>query len=226
MTNGINSTQGTSLQDLGLGRVEPEKDRNELGQDQFLKLMVAQLRNQDPFKPLENGDFISQMAQFSSVSGLEELQTSFADLAGSLQSNQALQASTMVGRSVLVPSDVVPFNGAQPVTGVIDLPTGSNGVNLTITDGSGQIIRQINYGTQGAGQIPFSWDGLTDSGNPVPPGNYRISAKANTSEGGYSLDTLVNASVESVTLGGGGRNITLNLTDLGSVAFSDVREIS
>ncbi len=118
--NDINS--GAAIQELGLGRsTETNKDRNKLGQAEFLELMVAQLKNQDPFKPLENGDFIAQMAQFSAVSGMDKLQSSFDTLAGSLQSNQALQASTLVGRSVLVPASQAPLSPQGNIRGVLDL---------------------------------------------------------------------------------------------------------
>lgn len=223
--NTIDSSLANSIQELGLNRVEEQKNGNDLGQDEFLELMVTQLRNQDPFKPMENGDFIAQMAQFSSVSGLQSLQNSFSQLAASLQSNQALQASTMVGRSVLVPSNTAVLNSNSPVTGVLDLPTNSNSVALSIVDSSGQVVRQIRLGPQAAGEVPFTWDGMNDSGTVMPPGKYGLLAKAQGPDGTFSLNTLIRASVESVTLSPNQQGISLNLTDVGSISFSDVREI-
>lgn len=225
MSNTIDNSLSQAIQELGLNRVTEKKNRNELGQDEFLELMVTQLRNQDPFKPLENGDFIAQMAQFSSVSGLQSLQQSFSQLAASLQSNQALQASTMVGRSVLVPLNTAVLSSNSPVTGVLDLPSSSSNVALTIVDSSGQIVRQIRLGPQAAGEVPFTWDGFNDSGSVMPPGKYGLLAKAQGSDGTFSLNTLVRASVESVTLSPNQQGISLNLTELGSISFSDVREI-
>lgn len=225
MSNTIDSSLSQAIQELGLNRVTEKKNRNELGQDEFLELMVTQLRNQDPFRPLENGDFIAQMAQFSSVSGLQSLQKSFSQLTASLQSNQALQASTMVGRSVLVPLNTAVLSPNKPVTGVLDLPSSSSNVALTIVDSSGQIVRQIRLGPQTAGEIPFTWDGFNDSGLVMPPGKYGLLAKAQGSDGTLSLNTLVRASVESVTLSPNQQGMSLNLTELGSISFSDVREI-
>ncbi len=223
----VENTLGSTIQELGLQQQQSTtaKKRNELGQQEFLDLMVAQLRNQDPFAPLENGEFIAQMAQFSQVTGLEKLQTSFDQLATSLQSNQALQASTMVGRTVLVPSSQGMLSQNGTLNGVMDLDQSSSNVVLNISNASGELIRSISMGIQGAGAIPFSWDGLSSSGARMPPGRYNVNATAQTSKGASELSTLVNASVESVTLNQNTRDITLNLKDMGPIAFNQVREI-
>lgn len=216
----------SSISELGLGaQAEAKKDNNSLGQTEFLKLMVTQLKNQDPFEPMENGDFISQMAQFSSVTGLAELQQSFESLANSLQSNQALQASSLVGRTVLVPSAVGSLPNGGAMSGSIDLPASGNSTALTIFDGSGQLMRRLELGFQSEGDVYFNWDGLTDSGTPAPPGRYYMSADAVINGETVALQTLVSASVESVTLGQGGQGLTLNLTDGNIVDFASVKEI-
>ena len=221
----IDTSLSSTIQELGLQKADDSKERNKLGQKEFLDLMVAQLRNQDPFKPLENGDFISQMAQFSSVSSLDNLQSSFNQLATSLQSNQALQASTLVGRSVLVPSSqgILPPNGT--LSGVMELEQSSPNVTLTINDSSGQLIRTVSLGSQPGGSVPFTWDGLADDGTVMPPGKYNVKVSANYASQVTDVATLVTASVESVTLNQNNRNITLNLQDLGSIDFSQVKEI-
>ena len=222
----IENTLGAAIQDLGLSQqTETAKDRNKLGQQDFLDLMVAQLRNQDPFAPMENGEFIGQMAQFSQVTGLDKLNNSFDQLATSLQSNQALQASTMVGRTVLVPSSqgILPQDGT--LNGVMDLDQPSSNVVLNITNNAGELIRSVSMGNQGAGTLPFSWDGLSSNGTPMPPGRYNVSATAQSDGTTSELSTFVNASVESVTLNQNTRDITLNLRDMGSIGFSQIREI-
>ena len=223
----IDNNLTSTISDLGLGAppTQSAKKSDQLGQAEFLELMVVQLKNQDPFSPTENGDFISQMAQFSSVTGLAELQQSFDKLATSLQSNQALQASSLVGRTVLVPSAVgtLPTGGA--LSGAIDLPASSGAVGVNIQDSSGQIIRRLALGPQPAGEVYFSWDGISDAGVPVPTGRYFISADAGINGETVALETLISASVDSVTLGQGGRGLTLNLTDGNTVDFASVREI-
>lgn len=222
--NDINSN--ATIQDLGLGAGTPSsKERNKLGQADFLQLMVTQLKNQDPFKPMENGDFIAQMAQFSAVSGLDKLQKSFDTLANSLQSNQALQASTLVGRSVLVPSSQAVLSTEDNVKGVVDLQQSTPNLSLSIMDGNGELVKTIQLGGHSSGEVPFVWDGTNNAGDRMPAGNYRIVAEAQGSDSRFNVGTFVNAAVESVTIGNGGQQLMLNLKDMGSVNFSQVREI-
>lgn len=215
-----------AIQSLDLGKnAESSKDRNKLGQAEFLDLMVAQLKNQDPFKPMENGDFIAQMAQFSAVTGLDKLQNSFETLANSLQSNQALQASTLVGRSVLVPSSQAVLNEKGMVRGILDLQQSTPNLSVSIMDGNGELVKRMELGGHGSGEVPFVWDGTNNAGEKMPYGNYQLLAEAQGSGSTFGVDTLVNASVESVTLANDSRQLTLNLKDMGQVSFSQVREI-
>lgn len=223
----IDDTFNKTISDLGLSKTEPRKEKTELGQDEFLKLMITQLKNQDPFKPLENGDFIAQMAQFSSVSGLENLQKSFESLATSMQSNQALQASTMVGREVVVPTDNALVSNGSGISGSIYLPSSGGNITMNIESSTGELVREFTLGQHAAGDINFQWDGRNANGDVVPSGKYFFRASANI-EGNSepeALETFVSAKVESVTLNPKTRGITLNLMDLGSVAFSDIKEI-
>ncbi len=201
------------------------KQAKELGQDEFLKLMTAQLQNQNPLKPMENGQFLSQLAQFGTVNGIQDLQKSVDTLASSLQSNQALQASTMVGRKVLVESTSVTLQGGQPASGIIDLPAASGEVSLNITDASGRLLRNIPLGAQQGGQLAFTWDGLDDAGNTLPDGSYQITAEASIDDENTALTTLVEARVESVSLNRDGTGTTLNLAGLGPVLMDNVREV-
>ncbi len=224
--NKINNDLAGSLASLGLGQsAEQAKDPNQLGQNEFLKLMITQLNNQDPFKPMENGDFIAQMAQFSAVTGLSDLQQSFDKLATSMQSNQALQASSLVGRSVLVPSAVGTLPAGGTLSGLVDLPDSSSNLRITVQDGAGQVLRQLELGPQAAGEAFFSWDGITTKGLPADPGRYYISAEVSGENGPEALETLVSAAVDSVTMGNNGRDMTLNLSDGNSVDLSSVRAI-
>ncbi len=223
----IENNLTSAINDLGLGAQTQQstKTQDQLGQGDFLELMVAQLKNQDPFAPVENGDFIAQMAQFSSVTGLSELQQSFDKLANSLQSNQALQASSLVGRTVLVPSAVGSLSAGGSLSGAIDLPASSTTVGLMVHDEAGQIIRRLELGSQAAGEVYFNWDGLNNDGQPVPAGRYYISADAGFDGETVAVETLISTSVESVTLGQGGQGLTLNLIDGNAVDFASVREI-
>ena len=198
---------------------------NALGQDQFLELMVAQLKNQDPTKPTDSSQFLGQIAQFGTVSGIQGLQKSFTQMASALQSNQALMASSLVGRAVMVPGSVgvLPQGGA--LSGSVNLPTSVSDLAVNITDGSGQLVRRLALGGQQAGDVSFSWDGLTDAGTPATPGRYQVTAQALIGGQTSAATTSINALVESVSLGGT-QGMLLNLAGLGSVALSDVKQIS
>lgn len=222
----IDSIESDIYASLGLTRQDPpERSSNELAQEDFLKLMVTQLKHQDPFKPMENGDFLAQIAQFSSVSGLDQLNQSFSTLAESMTSNQALQAGALVDREVLAPLEfgLLPEGGS--LGGIVDLPSSAGNLVVSITDSAGALVREINLGTQAAGQIAFSWDGSTDSGAYAPPGVYQVRAQAAVGDENEALNTLIAARVDSVTLGSGTQGLRLNLEGLGPIAFSDVAQI-
>jgi len=197
---------------------------NELGKDAFLKLMLAQMQNQDPLSPMENGDFISQLAQFQSVSGINELSTTFSEFATSMQSNQALQASALIGRQVLVDSGTAALGDTGSVDGAAVLPASTTSMNVYIYDATGQLVRTINMGEQSAGEIEFSWDGLDDSGNRLPAGQYDITAEAASDGENYELATAIYSTVDSVVLGGS-NGITLNVNGQGEVPMSIVSKI-
>lgn len=211
---------------LGLTQ-QPEKNKknDELGQEAFLELMTAQLQFQDPLKPMENGEFLGQMAQFGTVSGINELNASFSAMSASLQSNQALQASTLVGRRVMVPSGSVSLESGSPVQAAVNLDRFATDVSIMIQDSAGQLVRRIELGDQQAGMVDFEWNGLDQSGNALPSGDYSISAqiqRGTTTEAG---ETLTVVDVESVTLGAGGQGLTLSVSGLGDIDMSQVRKI-
>ena len=219
-----NSILPAELQHLAVK--QPEKKENDgLGQDAFLELMLTQVQHQDPLNPMESGDFLSQMAQFGTVNGITELNNSFATLAGSLQSNQALQASTMVGNTVLIPGNQFVLGSDGFVSGAIELDSSTSNLVVNITDVAGQSVRQVDFGTQSAGLTKFSWDGLDNNGNALPEGQYKIEAAAVVNGEAVAQTVLVNAKVDSVTLSKTGGEPLLNLNGLGTVSINDVREI-
>lgn len=214
------------LEALGLSRdLQPQK-KDELGAEEFLKLMITQFRNQDPFKPLESGEFLGQLAQFGTVSGLTEVKQEIQSLAGSLVSNQALQASALLGREVLVnrPTGWLSADGGG-VAAAVDLPAAAQDVRVQVLTAGGAVVRTLSLGPQGAGLTRFAWDGLAEDGSALPEGAYTFQAQSIS--GGYqtAVQALVAAPVESVTLGAGQGGLSLSLRGLGDVPFGDVRQI-
>jgi flagellar basal-body rod modification protein FlgD len=209
---------------LGLNLGVPQAAREgDLGQEDFLHLMLTQLKNQDPFKPMESGEFLGQIAQFGTVQGLAGLQTSFDSLSASLVSNQALQASTLVGRSALVETSTMAVAAGQTVAGAIDLPASSASVRVTIKDAAGQTVRTIALGQQPKGLATFAWDGLDDDGRAVQAGTYTFDATYFDGADSVAADTLLRAPIDSVLLGADGFGVELR--GIGELPFSAVREI-
>ncbi len=220
--NSINQTvENTGIKNA----TELEGRKTVLDQEDFFSLLSAQLAQQDPFKPLDNTEFIAQMAQFSSLESLQAMQNSFADLASSMSSNQALQASALVGRTVLVPTNVASFDGTSAIEGITALSSAATNGVLRIEDEAGQLIKEIELGDLNEGPNQFTWDGTDNNGTHVAPGYYKMSVTGDVYGQETSLPTGVYARVDSVNLGGSQGGIYLNLDGLGSVSLDDVSQI-
>lgn len=214
-----------TLNELGLGSTKPVKPRNELGQEEFLKLMTTQLTHQDPGKPMESGDFLGQIAQFSTVSGIKDLQESFAEFAGAVSSDQGLQAANLVGRSVLVPADSGLLAAGGHMEGELVIPDYASAVSVDILDSNGELVKKFNLGAQGTGKVAFNWDGSTIAGGYADPGSYTVQGNAVIDGTSVGLESLIRSTVESVTLGPGSSGIKINVAGSEPVSFSEVHEI-
>jgi flagellar basal-body rod modification protein FlgD len=220
-TGGTGSAGGT-----GSSGSTPATNGTTLGGTDFLTLMLAQLKNQDPTSPVDSNTFLQQLASLSEVQGITALNTSFSTLSNSLSSGQALQASSLLGHQALVASGTANLTAGAPVTGAISIPQTTSQVVLNISDASGALVSQINLGAQSAGLTSFSWNGVTTSGTQAPPGTYTLTAQYAGASSGTAATTLVNGTVESVSMGAGSTGLTLNVAGIGSVPFSSVQQIS
>jgi len=198
-----------------------------LGGTDFLTLLLAQLQNQDPTSPVDSNEFLSQLASLSEVQGINQLNTSFSSLSNSLTSSQALQASSLLGHEVLAASSTGTLATAgATLTGAVSVPQTSSQVTLNISNSAGVLVDSINLGAQSAGLANFSWNGQTSNGSAAPAGTYTLSAQVAGVASGTAVPTLVNGTVDSVTMGAGSTGLTLNVAGLGSVPFSSVQQIS
>lgn len=225
-----------SVQERLQAEQEAEKaSGNELGQTAFLELMITQLENQDPLSPQENSEFIAQLAQFSSVEGLERLNTNFDSFSSSFISNQALQASSLVGSSVTVPSTEARLQEGSFIGGAVNIPAATTNLTMNIYDEQGTVVEQIGLGMQPSGDLVFRWDGriievngeLTnfEAENIKPAGNYTFEVLATQSGELEQLDTALTANVNSVTTTPTGELI-LNLAGHGAVSINDVKQFN
>jgi flagellar basal-body rod modification protein FlgD len=215
------------LKGVGLSTLEKQGvKQQELGQDQFLKLMTTQLTKQLPTKPMENTDFIAQMAQFSTVTGIQQLQKSFDQFASSLSSDQALQSASLVGRYVGAPVSEGLLSAGGEITGQVELPSGSPSVRLKISEPfTGEVIRNIDLGSRDQGVVPFSWDGFSDNDVLSSPGLYKVQVEAKLDGNNTILPTYINSKVDSIVMGGTGKSLQVNLEGVGPVSFNQVKHI-
>ena len=227
------SIESTSFyQDLQVEKkqVAAEKagKRNDMGKDEFMRLLIAQLEHQDPLEPTDNGEFIAQMAQFSSLEGISNLNSTVAGFGSNLQSTQALQASTLVGRSVQVLSNWTELQEGKAVNGTIDLKDSSSDVFVAVYSGNGDYLGDISLGQRAPGEVSFEWNGLDTDGEPFPPGAYQFRAFANNGKEHEGVDLYLSQNVASVSLNSGARGeIMLNLSGVDkAVPLRDVKVIN
>ena len=200
------------------------KEMPQFGADQFITLMLAQIKNQDPLKPLEPAEFLGQLAQFSTVTGIQEMGSSVSDLVGSMRSSQALSGANLVGRDVLAPGDTAVFDGTTPVRAAVEAPDGAERIDFVVRDASGAVVRRAQVQPSVSGVTEMAWDGRADNGAVMPPGAYRIEALSRFGARGESAQVLLRSRVDSVTLDAAGGGIVLN-TPNGSLPLGAVRRV-
>jgi len=193
-----------------------------LGKDQFLRLMIAQLKHQDPLDPAKNEQFLAQLAQFSSLEGITNLNESVSAMAASMRSTVTSEASSLVGRSVLVPTNQTLMQG-RGLIGNVNVSEPTDDLVVEISDRSGANVRRLSLGPQEAGTTRFIWDGANSSGEPQPPGVYRVKAYANGSGSAQQFPVDLPEYVVSVSLGKDG--MLLNLAGGSTVPVANVKEI-
>jgi len=222
----INTNQSTdALSDYRYENTVASESKDELGKNEFMELMIAQLENQSPLDPQDNGAFISQLAEFSALEETQQLNETVNSFATQFQSTQALQASAMVGRTVLVPGSEAPLAADGTLSGVVELPESTGNLKVGIYNASGELVNSWNLGQQAAGMIPFTWDGTNAEGELMPYDDYSIKAEATNSGGSQQVGTLLSSNVNSVSIAQSGA-ITLNLNGMGSIPLEEIREIN
>ncbi len=192
-------------------------------QDRFMTLLVTQMKNQDPLNPLDNAQVTSQLAQLSTVTGIDKLNNTMQAMMASTQAAQSLQAASMIGHGVLVPGSSLTLSGGKAVFGA-ELSGPADAVQVTIADGAGNPVRVLDLGARPEGAVALAWDGKTASGATAPDGNYQIQVSAMRGGQKVGANALGFGEVISVSTGSGGAR--LNLTGTANpVSMNDVRQI-
>jgi flagellar basal-body rod modification protein FlgD len=224
----VDSVDNAALyESLGFTQVQQQKKTSgELGLDQFLSIMTTQLQHQDPLEPMDNGEFLGQIAQFGTVTGIENLNDSFKTFSSAITNGQALQASSIVGRTVLAPTNEAYLQAGSSIDGRVELDSSAQKIDVLISDQYGQPVKTISLGARAGGNVDFSWDGTNDAGVQMLPGTYNVNVMALRGSRNEALQPEIYSQVESVSIGSGAEGLTLNLAGNGKLPYSKISAIA
>lgn len=198
------------------------KSTGQDAQDRFMTLLVAQMKNQDPLSPLDNAQVTSQLAQLSTVTGIEKLNDTMTSIGAGFQNSQNLQAASMIGHGVVVPGQMVELKNGKSILG-FELPQAADKVQVNIKNASGAVVKTFKMSEATSGFNTLSWDGKTDEGTAAPNGNYSFEVQASSSGNKLAVTPLSFGMVASVSFGAQGSK--LSILNMGEVSLSDVRQI-
>jgi flagellar basal-body rod modification protein FlgD len=225
------STFDSTLSSLGIARsttsattAATTNASTTLDQSDFLTLMTAQMKNQDPFNPVDNTQMIAQMAQMSSVAGISQMNTTLSSIATKLGATTTADALSYVGKTVLTAGSTAYARTSGGIAGAVELDAASTETNVTISDANGQVLKSIALGAQPAGTVTYDWDGNNDAGTSAGDGPYTVAVAATNNGVDVTTRSLVWAPVESVSLPASGTPV-LQVTGLGSVDLTAVRKV-
>ncbi len=193
-------------------------------QDRFMKLLVTQMKYQDPLNPLDNAQVTGQLAQLSTVNGINKLNDTMQAMVQSVQGNQAMQAANLIGRRVMVPGSALSLSDGSAAFG-IELSTPVDRLQLTISDAAGHPVRVMDLGAQQAGTLMLGWDGSTGNGGTAPDGRYQLQLTGTLAGQRVSAQPLVIDQVSSISTGSGTAASLRLISSQSSVKLSDVRQI-
>lgn len=222
-----NVNSNSVLSDLSISSKSSNEVSGEAAADKnmFMKLLLAQIKNQDPLKPTDQTDFVAQLAQFSTLEGIQNLNSSVQDIGSMYRSTQALQATALVGRDVLVPGSVGYLDAGSKIEGMIAEGQASGDITMTIKDASGAVVASRDLGNVGDAETPFSWDGTDNNGNALPAGLYSITIEGNSGGNNKALETNIYSRVNSVSIINNQGGMLLNLNGIGQIDSTEIQEV-
>lgn len=199
--------------------------KKQLGQEDFMKLLVAQMKNQDPSNPADNGEFLAQIAQFSMVQGIDKLGKSVDGIATNFYNNSAMQASDLVGKQVLANTNAVAYDAEEPVNGFVEIPEFANGLNIQVRDREGALVKTIpSAGFEPGATYAFKWDGTNEQGEEQAPGDYIITATALVEGKQQAVKMHLYNTVESISVSADRSKVQLELANRQLIDFSEISQ--
>lgn len=228
-----NTIDNSVLNNMNLGAAAKQtRGTSQELSDSFMTLLVTQLKNQDPLKPMENAEMTSQLAQINTVNGIQELNTTLEGITGQINAGQNLQAAALIGQGVLVPGNqVLVGKGSDEAAGVATTPFGielaspADAARVTITNGNGEVVRAFDVGALDKGVESFTWDGTLNDGHSLAPeGAYKVKVEATQGDKPVPVTLLNYAQVSGIVTSGNGPRLDLGAT-AGQARLEDVRQI-
>lgn len=216
---GINRSAATTVYDA-----KSKQAQGTMDQSDFLKLMTAQLKNQDPFAPVDNTQMVAQMAQFSSLAGISEMNTTLKAMAEKLNAGSASDAVSYVGKTVLTPGNTAYGRSSGGLSGEVELDKDATGVVVTIANANGQTLKTINLGAHEAGSVEYDWDGKDETGASAGTGPFTVSVMARNGSTSVAARNLAWVPVAAVSVPSSGP-AQLTLPGIGQVPVTAVRKV-
>jgi len=200
---------------------------DEMGQQAFLLLFTTQLKNQNPLDPMDNQNFVAQLAQFSQLEASQSMKSSMDTLVNAMTNDRMLTGTSMIGRQVGVNGGSAVLSQGRPVSGFVNLPNGADGVSFQVLNSTGSVVRSQTFGTQPAGDMSLTWDGTDDQGNPLPDGQYSFLVSATSMGQTQSITPDVMSTVTSASNAGTSDGTWLLQVEGGNtVSLSQVQRVS
>ena len=203
----------------------PKKTSEEMGKQDFLTLFTAQLQNQNPLDPVKNEAFVAQLAQFSQLEALTNMETSLDKFVSAMSGERMLGSAALIGKKVAMTDVPTLLTSGSPMEGSIDLPEGASGVQVNVTDSKGRLVQELIAGPQMPGTMPVNWDGLDAAGNPVPTGMYRLSATAVVNGQTSTVPVSTLATVRAVATNPADGSVSVEVEGGKSMLLTDIKRV-
>ncbi|SFK83948.1 flagellar basal-body rod modification protein FlgD [Nitrosomonas aestuarii] len=220
----MSSIQETNSQLIPTANIKSASEKNSVDnpQDRFLKLLVTQMQNQDPLNPLDNAEVTSQLAQISTVTGIDKLNDTLEQLLAGVEDSRTMEAANLLGHKALAPGSMLSLENNAAIGG-FELPQSVDNLSVTILDSTGVAVHTLNLGPQPSGVNTFIWDGVTDSGANAANGSYSFAINAKQGDREITADPLALGLVKSVSPGK--HDAILDMGALGFINMADIKQI-
>jgi flagellar basal-body rod modification protein FlgD len=204
---------------------QSKKTKEDMGKQEFLTLFTAQLQNQNPLEPVKNEAFVAQLAQFSQLEALTNMQTSLDSFVTSMSGERMLGSAALIGKKVAVTDTPTQLTSGGAIDGSIDLPMGASGVQLNVHDSQGRLVQELMAGPQMPGTMPVQWNGKDAAENPVPTGLYSLSATAVVNGQNVKVPVSTLSTVRAISTNPADGSVSVEVDGGRSMLLTDVKRV-